>query len=106
MRMKGKSIACQPETDTEGGVESTSRGDTKKDQQQTMGGKAGIKKIGSALRTGGESLSETPRAAPTQSTKQPTNQTNKAENKQWQGRGGGGQKKRDTRREKGRKRKR
>ena len=33
--------------------------------------------IGSALRIGGESLSETLRAAPTQSAKQPTNQTNK-----------------------------
>jgi hypothetical protein len=42
-----------------------------------VGEKVGTKEIGGALRTGGESLSETPRVAPTQSAKQPTNQTNK-----------------------------
>jgi hypothetical protein len=69
-----KLIACWPETDVEGGFESTSRGDTRKDWQQTVGGKVGAEETGGALRTGGESLSETPRAAPTQSAKQPTNQ--------------------------------
>jgi hypothetical protein len=42
-----------------------------------VGKKVGTKEISGALRTGGESLSKTPRAAPTQSAKQPTNQTNK-----------------------------
>jgi hypothetical protein len=80
MRMttaKRKPIVCWPETDAEGGVESTSRGDMRKDRQRTVGGKAGVKEISSALRTGGESLSETLKMALTQSAKQPTNQTNK-----------------------------
>jgi hypothetical protein len=42
-----------------------------------VGHKASAKEIGSTLKTKGESLSETPRATPTQSAKQPTNQTNK-----------------------------
>ena len=64
-----KLIACWPETDAKGGVESTSRGDARKDRQQTVGNKAGAKEIGGAPRIGRESLSETPRAAPTQSIK-------------------------------------
>ena len=60
-----KPIACWPETNAEGGVESTSRGDARKDRQRTMGGKSDAEEIGGALRIGGESLSETPRAAPT-----------------------------------------
>jgi hypothetical protein len=35
-----------------------------------VGGKASVKKIGSALKTRGESLSETPKTTPTQSAKQ------------------------------------
>jgi hypothetical protein len=73
---------CWPKTNAEGGIESTSRGDARKDQQQ--GGKAGTEEIGGALRIGGKSLSETSRAAPTQSAKQPTNQKK-------MGGGGGGQ---------------
>jgi hypothetical protein len=73
MTVGRKLIACWPETDAEGGVESTSRGDLRKDRQRTVGGKASVEEIGGALRTEGESLSETPRAAPTQSAKQPTN---------------------------------
>jgi hypothetical protein len=42
-----------------------------------VGSKVGVEEIGSTLRNKGESLSETPRVAPTQSVKQPTNQTNK-----------------------------
>jgi hypothetical protein len=49
----------------------------RKDQQQTVGSKAGAKEIGDTLRTGGENLSEIPRTAPTQSAKQQTNQINK-----------------------------
>jgi hypothetical protein len=49
-------------------------GDTRKDWQQTVGSKLGAEETDGALRTGEESLSETPRAAPTQSAKQPTNQ--------------------------------
>jgi hypothetical protein len=49
----------------------------RKDWQQTVGDKANAEEIDGALRTGGESLSETPKATPTQSVKQPTNQTNK-----------------------------
>jgi hypothetical protein len=41
----------------------------------------GAEEIGGALRTGRESLSETSRASPTQSAKQPTNQTNKNKKK-------------------------
>jgi hypothetical protein len=36
-----KPIACWPEMDAEGGVESTLRGDTRKDRQRAVGGKAG-----------------------------------------------------------------
>jgi hypothetical protein len=43
------------------------------------------KEIGGALRTGGESLSETPKAAPTQSAKQPTNQTKQNKKKKTAG---------------------
>jgi hypothetical protein len=52
-----------------------------------VGGKAGEEEIGGALRIGGESLSETPRMAPTQNAKQPTNQTkqNKTGKKQLRG---------------------
>jgi hypothetical protein len=79
MRMttaRRKPIACWLETDAEGYIESTSPGDTRKDQQRAVGGKVGAKKTGGALRIRGESLSETPRAAPTQGAKQPTNPTN------------------------------
>jgi hypothetical protein len=48
-----------------GGVESTSRGDLRKDQQRTVGGKAGMEEIGGTLKIEDESLSETLRAAPT-----------------------------------------
>jgi hypothetical protein len=72
-----KLIACWPKTDAEGGVESTSWGDLRKDRQRTVGGKASLEEIDGALRTEGESLSETSRAAPSQSAKQPTNKTNK-----------------------------
>ena len=75
--VRRKSTVCWPETDMEGDVESTSRKDAIKDWQQMVGCKAGSEEISGALRTGGESLSETPRATPTQSAKQPTNQTNK-----------------------------
>ena len=64
-----KPITCWLETDAEGGVESTSQGDTRKDRQRTVGSKAGTEEIGGTLRIGGESLSETPRATPTQSAK-------------------------------------
>jgi hypothetical protein len=47
-----------------------------------VGGKVGVEKIDGALKIRRESLSKTPRVAPTQSDKQPTNQTNKIENKQ------------------------
>jgi hypothetical protein len=60
-----KPIACYPETDMEGSVESTLWGDVRKDWQRMVGDKAGAEEIGSALRTKGEGLSETPRAAPT-----------------------------------------
>ena len=40
-----------------------------------VGSKTGAKEISGAFRIGGKSLSETLRAAPTQSAKQPTNQT-------------------------------
>ena len=60
-----KPITCWPETDVEGGVESTSRGDMRKYWQWTVGSKVGTEEIGNALRTGEESLSETTRAAPT-----------------------------------------
>jgi hypothetical protein len=56
-----KPIACWPETDAEGGVESTSRGDARKDRQRTVGDKMGAEEIGGVLRIEGESLSETPR---------------------------------------------
>jgi hypothetical protein len=69
------------------GVESTSRGDARKDQQQTVGSKASAEEIGDALRTECKSLSETPRTASTQNAKQLTNQTNKTGNKQRQDRG-------------------
>jgi hypothetical protein len=59
-----KPIACWPETNAKGGVESTSQGDTRKDQQWTVGDKAGMEEIGDAFKTGRESLSETLRAAP------------------------------------------
>jgi hypothetical protein len=72
-----KPITCWPETDVEGGIESTLRGDARKDRQQTMGGKVVAEEIGNTLKTGWEILSETPKAAPTQSAKQPTNQINK-----------------------------
>jgi DNA-directed RNA polymerase specialized sigma subunit len=68
---------CWPKTDVEGSIESTSQGDARKDWQQTVGGKAGVEEIDSALKIGRESLSETLRATPTQSAKQQTNQTNK-----------------------------
>jgi hypothetical protein len=48
MRMttvKRKPIACWPETNMEGGVESTSWGDARKDRQRTVGGKAGAEEI-------------------------------------------------------------
>jgi hypothetical protein len=57
-----KLIACWPKTDTEGGIESTSRGDARKDWQRTVGGKVGVEKISGTLRTGWQSLSETSRA--------------------------------------------
>jgi hypothetical protein len=57
--------------------ESISWGDVRKDWQQMVGSKANAKEIGGTLKTKGESLSKTPRMAPTQSAKQPTNQTNK-----------------------------
>ena len=82
-----KSIACWPETDAEGSVESTSRGDTRKDQQWTMGGQVGAEESSGALKTGGESLSETPRVASTQSAKQPTNQNKQNRKKQRRDRG-------------------
>jgi hypothetical protein len=47
-----KLITCWPKTDMEGGIESTLRGDTRKDWQRTVGGKAGVEKIGGMLRTG------------------------------------------------------
>jgi hypothetical protein len=84
MRMtiaRRKPIACWLETDAKGGVESTLRGDARKDRQRTVGNKAGMEEIGSTLRIGGESLSENPRAALTQSAKQPANQTNKQKKK-------------------------
>jgi hypothetical protein len=56
-------------------------GDVRKDQQQTVGAKASAKEIGGVFRIEEESLSETPNAAPTQSAKQPTNQTNKTRKK-------------------------
>jgi hypothetical protein len=46
-----KQIACWLETNTEGGVESTSREDTRKDRQRTMGSKVGTEEIGGTLRT-------------------------------------------------------
>jgi hypothetical protein len=60
-----KPIACWPETDTEGDVKSTSRGDMRKDQQRTVGGKAGVEEISVALRIEGKSLSETSKMTPT-----------------------------------------
>jgi hypothetical protein len=60
-----KPIACWPKIDAEGGIESTSLGDARKDWQRMMGGKVGVEEIGGALRIGGENLSETPKAAPT-----------------------------------------
>ena len=68
-----KPIACCSETDMEGGIESTSWGDVGKDWQRTVGKKVGAEEIGGTFRIGGESLSETPRTAPTQSAKQLTN---------------------------------
>jgi hypothetical protein len=56
-------------------------GDVRKDQQQTVGAKASAKEIDGVFRIEEESLSETPNAAPTQSAKQPTNQTNKTRKK-------------------------
>jgi hypothetical protein len=53
----------------------------------TRGEKTSAKEIGSALKTGGENLSETQRAAPTQSAKKPIKQTNKTGNKQRRGKG-------------------
>ena len=99
-----KPITCWPETDAEGGIECTSRGDTRKDWQRIVGGKAGAEEIGGALRTRRESLSEIPRAESTQSAKQPTNQNkqNRKKQRRDKGQGGRGQKKRDTRGEKGR----
>jgi hypothetical protein len=87
MKAKRKLNMCWLKTVTKGGVESTSRGDARKDWQRTVGGKAGEEEINSSLITGWESLSETLRAALTQSVKQPTNQTNKTGNKQRQGKG-------------------
>jgi hypothetical protein len=54
-----KPIACWPETNLEGGVESTSWGATRKDWQRMVGDKVGAEEISGALRTGWESLSET-----------------------------------------------
>ena len=82
-----KLIVCWPEIDMEDGVESTSRGDARKDRQWTVGGKASTEEINSVLRTEGKSLSKTLKVAPTQSAKQPTNQINKTGNKQWRSRG-------------------
>ena len=56
MTIERKPIVCWPEIDAECGIESTLRGDTRKDWQQTVGGKVGAEEIGGALRTGGESL--------------------------------------------------
>jgi hypothetical protein len=78
MRMtttKRKLIVCWLETDAEGGVESISWGDVRKDWQRMVGGKAGAEEIDSTLKIGEENLSEIPRTTPTQSAKQPTNQT-------------------------------
>ena len=52
-----------PEIDAKGGVESTSRGDARKDWQRMVGGKASAEEIGSVLKTRGENLIETPRVA-------------------------------------------
>ena len=82
MTVGRKPIACWLEIDAEGNVKSISRGDVRKDWKRTMGGKASAEEISNTLRIIGESLSKTPRVAPTQSAKQPTNQTNKTENKQ------------------------
>jgi hypothetical protein len=60
-----KLIACWPKIDPEGGVESTLRGDARKDRQHMVGNKVGAEEIDSALRTGGDSLNETPRVTPT-----------------------------------------
>jgi hypothetical protein len=66
------------------GVESTWRGDARKDRC-TVGSKAGTEEIGGALKTRGDSLSETPTAIPTQSAKQPTNQTKRKKIKKKKG---------------------
>jgi hypothetical protein len=71
-----KPIACWPETNLEGGVESTSRGDARKDQQRTVGDKAGAKELGSALKTEGKSLNENPKGG-THTKCQTTNKPNK-----------------------------
>jgi hypothetical protein len=86
-KARRKPIMCWPKTVTKVGVESTSRGDARKDWQRMVGGKAGVEEIGGSLITGGESLNEILRAAPTQRAKQPTNQTNKTGNKQRWGKG-------------------
>jgi hypothetical protein len=74
-----KPIVCWPEIDAEGGIESTSRVDARKDWQRTMGGKAGAEEIGSALRIEGVSLSKTLRATHTecQTTSKPNKQNRK-----------------------------
>jgi hypothetical protein len=54
-----KPIAYWPETDAEGGVESTSEGTREKTGSRTVGGKTGAEEIDGTLRTGEESLSET-----------------------------------------------
>ena len=67
---------CWPKIDIEGGVESKSRGDTRKDRQQTVGSKAGVEEISGALKTEGESLSENPKGN-THTKCQTTNKPNK-----------------------------
>ena len=62
---KRKSIAYSPKTDAEGGVESTSWGDTRNYWQPMVGGKVGAEEIDGTLKTEKDSLSETLRAAPT-----------------------------------------
>ena len=72
-----KPIVCWLKIDAEGGVESTSPGDMRKERQRMVGGKASAEEIDGALKLEGESLNGNPKVAPTQSAKQPTNQTNK-----------------------------
>jgi hypothetical protein len=68
-----KPIACWLETNAEGGVESTSQGDSRKDWQRMLEGKAGAEEIGGALKTKWGILSENPKS--NTHTKYQTNKT-------------------------------